>query len=307
MIRPDLSSISRRISPLSLARTQALLVTFLWSTSWVLIKWGLQEIPPLTFAGLRYSLAFVFLIPVLFFNRKTQTINKISIGDLLELALYGLVLYTLTQGAQFISLKYLPAITTSLVLSFTTFVVAILGSLLLNEKLRRLQWIGMLVYLAAVLLYFYPVQFPRQQGLGLVVALVGMLANAAGVLLGRRINRRQQLSAIEITVVSMGVGALFLDCIALMQNGIPQLDWQQWLIIFWLALINSAFAFVLWNHSQRILPASESSLINNTMLFQIAILAWLFLGETMNLRQIFALFMAIIAILLVQKRLPVRK
>ena len=31
----------------------ALLVTFLWSTSWVLIKLGLQNIPALTFAGLR--------------------------------------------------------------------------------------------------------------------------------------------------------------------------------------------------------------------------------------------------------------
>jgi len=35
---------------------QALFVTFLWSSSWVLIKFGLEEIPPLTFAGLRYGL-----------------------------------------------------------------------------------------------------------------------------------------------------------------------------------------------------------------------------------------------------------
>ncbi|HXV99759.1 MAG TPA: EamA family transporter, partial [Anaerolineae bacterium] len=42
---------------------QALLVTFLWSTSWVLIKFGLRDIPALTFAGLRYSLAFLCLLP----------------------------------------------------------------------------------------------------------------------------------------------------------------------------------------------------------------------------------------------------
>jgi drug/metabolite transporter (DMT)-like permease len=46
------------------AIAQALLVTFLWSTSWVLIKVGLSdlELPPLSFAGLRYLLAALILL-----------------------------------------------------------------------------------------------------------------------------------------------------------------------------------------------------------------------------------------------------
>ncbi|HLA42405.1 MAG TPA: EamA family transporter, partial [Aggregatilineales bacterium] len=43
---------------------QALFVTFLWSTSWVFIKFGLEDIPALTFAGLRYTLAFLCLLPL---------------------------------------------------------------------------------------------------------------------------------------------------------------------------------------------------------------------------------------------------
>jgi drug/metabolite transporter (DMT)-like permease len=39
----------------------ALLVTFLWSTSWVLIKVGLVDIPALPFAGLRYLFASIIL------------------------------------------------------------------------------------------------------------------------------------------------------------------------------------------------------------------------------------------------------
>ena len=42
---------------------QAFLVTVLWSTSWVVIKLGLKDVPALTFAGLRYSLAFICLLP----------------------------------------------------------------------------------------------------------------------------------------------------------------------------------------------------------------------------------------------------
>ncbi len=42
---------------------EALLVTFLWSTSWILMRIGLREIPALTFAGLRYTIAALVLLP----------------------------------------------------------------------------------------------------------------------------------------------------------------------------------------------------------------------------------------------------
>jgi drug/metabolite transporter (DMT)-like permease len=42
------------------------------------------------------------------------------------------------------------------------------------------------------------------------------------------------------------------------------------LIIGWLSVINTAFAFTLWNHTLRTLTAVESSVMNNTVLVQIA-------------------------------------
>ena len=44
----------------------------------------------------------------------------------------------------------------------------------------------------------------------------------------------------------------------------------------------------------------ESSLINNTMLVQIAILAWLFLGEPIGAREAVGLILAMLGVLLVQ-------
>ena len=54
---------------------------------------------------------------------------------------------------------------------------------------------------------------------------------------------------------------------------------RAWLIIGWLAIVNTALAFTLWNLSLRSLSAVESASINNTMLIQIALLASIFLGE----------------------------
>jgi drug/metabolite transporter (DMT)-like permease len=65
-------------------------------------------------------------------------------------------------------------------------------------------------------------------------------------------------------------------------------------------LVNTAFAFTLWNHTLRVLTAMESGIINNTMQIWIPILAVLFLGESLNARQVAGMTLALIGTLLVQ-------
>jgi len=109
-----------------IAILQALFVTFLWSTSWVLIKIGLNaNLPSLTFAGLRYTLAFLCLLPLVFFNQShLQSIKNLTKQNWLELFLLGVLFYAITQGAQFLSLSFLPATTLTLLLNLTTITVA---------------------------------------------------------------------------------------------------------------------------------------------------------------------------------------
>jgi len=68
----------------------------------------------------------------------------------------------------------------------------------------------------------------------------------------------------------------------------------------WLGLINSALAFTLWNKALQSLSALESNLINNTMLIQVAIMAFLFLGETLSPIQILGVTLVASGILLAQ-------
>src|SRR5690606_31255926 len=105
---------------------------------------------------------------------------------------------------------------------------------------------------------------------------------AAASLLGRRINRSGRLGPLEVTTVSMGVGSAALIGSALFLEGIPSLSLSEWLIVGWLAVVNTAFAFTLWNRTLRTLTAAESSVINNTMTIQIALLAHFFLGEILS-------------------------
>lgn len=279
---------------------QALFVTFLWSTSWVLIKFGLDDIPALTFAGLRYFVAFLVLLPFYFFSGQAQAMRRLTRRDLALLALLGLLYYTITQGSQFLGLSLLPATNFSVLLNGTALVVAVLGIYLLREYPTRRQWLGMGVFLAGVALFFFPFDFPPGAAVGYLVAAVHILATSLSSILGREVNRRHTVSPLTVTTVSMGIGATLLLGLGLAVEPAPRLDLRSGLLVLWLAVVNTALAFTLWNKTLRTLTATESSVINNTMLIQIAVLAWVFLGEALAPLQIIGLLVVAAGALLVQ-------
>jgi drug/metabolite transporter (DMT)-like permease len=290
---------------------QALFVTFLWSTSWILIKIGLQaELPPITFAGIRYTLAFLCLLPLVIFNKEhTQSIRGLPKRKWRELIVLGVVYYTITQGAQFVGLAFLPAATLTLLLNFSPIFIAIYSISSQHEKTSSVQWGGILLSIAGAMIYFLPLSIDGGQTVGLIAAFVGVTANAAASILGRRVNSQSRINPILVTTISMGVGGALMLIIGLAVQGIGTLTVQQWMIIGWLALVNTALAFTLWNKSLQTLTAVESSIINGTMLPQIAILAWLFLDEPLGSRQIIGLCFVGIGTLVVQlwRYLPITK
>lgn len=299
----DLLTLARRFSPRATAILEALFVTFIWSTSWVLIKIGLKDIPALTFAGLRYGLAFLCVLPLVVADpRHRARVRGLSRRSWSRLILLGLLFYAITQGAVFLGLMTLPAVTVSLLFNLTTIAVALLGIGWLQERPSALQWVGVAVSIGGVLLYFYPILLPAGQTVGLLAVSVGVLTNAVSAVLSRSINRAGELPPLVVTVVSLGVGAFVLVIAGWAFQGVPHLQLKDWLIIAWLAVVNTALAFTLWNHTLRTLAAVESSIINNTMLIQIAILAWVFLGERITLQQGIGMILAGLGALIVQLR-----
>ncbi len=292
-----------KLSPHLSAVLLALLVTFLWSTSFIIIKFGLKEIPPLVFAGLRYSIAFVVLLPFLLTSKNKDIVKNLTSKDWLNLTLLGILFYAFTQGTQFIGLSLLPAVTVSLWLNFTPLVVAVLAIFLIKEIPTVLQRFGVVLFIAGILTYFYPVSLCGDQTTGLIVMTIGVLANAASAVFGRSVNKKSHLNPIVITIISMGIGSIILLTIGISLHGLPIITTQNIIYLLWLAVVNTALAFTLWNFTLRTLTAMESSIINGTMLIQIGVLAWVFLGEDITVKEITGMLIAAIGAVLVQLKL----
>ncbi len=290
----------------TIAVFQALFVVFLWGTSWVFVKIGLHDIPPVTFAGLRYFLAFVCLLAVLLFNRSRVEIRNLTAQEWARFIILGVLLYAGTQGAVFVALTYLPAVTVNLLWSFTSVIIALLGVMLLAEHPSLLQWAGMFLAVVGSVIYFYPVEIPMNETIGFMVAALGVLANASATILGRNLNRAGRHNPLVVTVISMGVGSIILLGAGLTFEEAPRFTLQNWAIIFWLAIVNTAFAFTLWNHTLRTLAAMESGIINGTMLIWVAIFAVPFLKEQISAKELVGLVATSVGTLIVQLRSPLK-
>lgn len=286
----------------SMAVGIALFVTVLWSSSWVLIRWGLEGegLPPLTFAALRYAMASVFVVGwVLSREREAADPRTMGRGTILGLVCLGVVMYTLAQGAQFVAIDNQPAATTSLVLSLTPLLVAGLSVVSLHEIPSTRQLAGTVLVVMGAWLYF--AGDLGATAIGMIAAGVGLASNVGAALLGRHINRKEHLPPVVVTGYSMAVGSAFLIAIGMAVEGIPAISGRAWIIIGWLAVVNTALAFTLWNLSLRRLSAVESASINNTMLIQIAILAWFLLSEPLGTPELIGIALVTVGILLTQR------
>lgn len=217
-----------------------------------------------------------------------------------RIVLLGLFSYALTQSAQFFGLGLLPAVTVNLLLGLSSVVVALIGIKILHENLSWLQWLGVILSPVGAIIYFYPAQLPEGKTIAIAVVVLGLITGAVGTILSRDMARSDELTPLGMTTLSMGVGSIIMLSVGAATQGLPIIPLKSWAIIIWMAIVNTAFAFTLWNHTLRTLTAVESSMINNTLMVQVPILAIIFLGETITPRQIVGMIVTIAGVALVQ-------
>ncbi|QLG61601.1 DMT family transporter [Halorarum salinum] len=263
-----------------------LLVTFLWSSSYVLIDVGLRTLPPLSFAALRYGLAAAMLAVATVLRGQHRSLASASRVEWLRLLALGVLLYGVTQGGQFLALTSLRAAAVSLLLTATPAVVAAVAWPTLGERPTARTGVGVVTLVAGAVLYF---DAAPALGAGLLAGLLALAGNAGGAVVGRAANRDRTLPALAVTTVSMTVGALLLAATALATEPIPPLAPPEIGVVAWLAVVNTALAFWLWNVALRTLTAVEASVVNNTMLLQVAALGWLALGQSLSPLDLLAL------------------
>lgn len=282
-----------------LAIMEAILVTFLWSSSYIFVKIGLTQLSPLTLVALRYITASTIVVPLALLRKEAGLLREPE--NFLKLVFLGLSGFTIAQGLQCLGLFYLPAVSVTFTLNFTPVIVLILGVLFLQEYPTLSQLGGMgLVLLGAYLFFNAPLSADSLTGV--LITLLSGLGWATYLVASRLMFVRAKMNPLGLTAFSMGFGTIFLAVAAYSIEGLSSVSLQGWAIILWLGVVNTALAFFLWNHALVKLEAFEISILQNTMLVQIALMSWLLLGEHITVLKLISMTLVFVGALVVQVR-----
>jgi len=280
-------------------------VTFLWATSVVLIRVGLTEedAQPLGFAGVRFTLAAILLLPLALPRLRAVRVWTADRRSLLGVVIYGLLMFCVAQVGFYVALGDLSAATVGLLMGLAPVVTAVVTMRSRQERASLLQVLGIGVLIGGVLVYF-GVEPPAA---GLSVALLAGIAIPIVVGGSARLGRYLALDArrlyggpLGLTALAMTVGGVTTLTLAIVVEGMPAFSPRAWLLIVWLAAINTALAYTLWTQTQRTLRAVEASVLADLTVILIALLGWVALGEALDPLQIAGLLLAVTGVFLVQ-------
>jgi drug/metabolite transporter (DMT)-like permease len=277
---------------------ESALATIIWASSFVFVKIDLEYMGPLTIGGFRYFLAFLVLLP--FLVRKGRIRQPRSRGMWLRLFAIGISAYTLGNGALFLGLKYLPATTVSFLMSLSPLLILIGAAVWLKEIPTGWQVFGIIVSLLGSVLFF-SMGFQSGEPVGIMIVIVGLIGFMLFGVLGREIAKGKQLDTLTLTTIPLAIGGGFLLLIAFPLEGMPLLSTKSVGIVLWLAVVNTALAYVLYNHSLQILTALEMNMMLNLTPLGTALLAWWLLGERLGFVQIIGMVVMITGVIFVQR------
>ena len=270
----------------------------IWSSSYVLLKIGLGHLGPLTIAGLRYSFAFLILLPFIIRNRASSL--PLPTGIWFRLIGLGISAYVVGNGALVFALKYLPATIVSFLMSLLPLFMLFAGVVWLKEHPTRQQVLGLVLSLVGGGLFFWLGLRPGEPN-GIAIMATGLIGFTLFGIIGRDIAKRRRLDTLTLTALPLAVGGGVLMLIAVLLEGIPSVSPYSWAIVLWLAVVNTASAYLLYNHSLQVLTALEMTVMLSLSPLATAVLGWLLLDEVLVPIQIVGMVIVIIGVVLVQR------
>ena len=220
----------------------ALAVVFVWGTNFVVIRWGLDGLPPFLFATLRFT--FSALPWLLFIPRPTAPWRKMAaFGVLLGVGQFGLLFLAMRSSIS-------PGLA-SLVVQVQVFFTIGLSLLLMREHVRGYQLAGLLLALAGlgVIGLHLDAAVVTLAGLGMVLsaAFFWACANLVVKSLGPVNMLHFMVWSSVFAVPPLFALSWLLEGPQLMQSAVAQATPLVWASVLWQALGNTLFGYGLWN------------------------------------------------------------
>lgn len=236
-------------------------ICFIWGSTWLAIKLGLDGVPPLVGCGARFTVAGLLFL-LLIGSQKLSL--KLNAAHLRVVAVVGSLNFGLSYGCVYWSELTISSGLASVLFSAYPFFVALLAHYWFD--LETLTWKKMLGILAGsagmVVIYADQLHTSRNSLWGMLAVLIATFASSISLLYLKKYGR--DLPTLVLNFYSMLLGAALLLIGALiMERGEP-IRWslKNVAAIFYLALCGSVIAFTMYFYLLKHLKATQMSFVS---------------------------------------------
>lgn len=260
------------------------LAASIWGGMYVVSKYVLDFIPPLTLVWLRFIIAFVVLYFILKIAEKKKK-KKVTIRkkDWLLFAWIGFIGYFISITCQFIGTKLSDAHTGSLVTSATPAFMVIFAAIILKEKLTARRLLSTIIATIGVIIV---IGWDIEIGSYFIGTIILVGAAITWALLSIYVKiASAQFSSLVITTYAIFFSLFFITPFMiweLQSTSIETVNTYVILGVVYLGVVSTAGAFFLWNKGLELMDASIGSLFFFFQPIVGSLLGWLLLNETLS-------------------------
>ncbi|WP_442783517.1 DMT family transporter [Collimonas fungivorans] len=274
----------------------------LWSTGFVVAKFGLPYAPPLTFLLLRFAGVLLVLLPLVLLMRAPW-----PAGQVRHIALAGILLQGGYLAGVWCAIKLgMPAGVSALIVGMQPILTAFAAPLI-GESVRPRQWLGLLLGICGVgLVVAAKVSLIGLSWQSISLCLLALLSITLGTLYQKR--NCPQFDLRTGTIIQFAASIVVLLPFAIFYEHLgPSLDTVQWTPRFIGALLWSILAlsigaiFLLFALIRKSAATRVTSLLYLTPPTT-ALMAWLMFGEVFNLLGMAGMAVAILGVVFVMKK-----
>ena len=258
-----------------------LLTCLFWAGNFVVSKSLVEHASPITLTTLRWMIAVVCLVPLVWWKEKKILPPRNAILPLFLMGLTGVVLFNILQ---FLALEQTTATNVGLISTLNMITIAVCSAIFLKEKMNLLQIFSMIFSLFGVILVLSKGKIDYLLSLDFNTGDLWMIAAVCvwGIYTICSKWAMTKTSALMSTLYSAIFGLIVLLPLSIPDFTVSNINPSFLSSMLYTGVISTVVCMLLWNICVQKLGSTTSGVFLNFNPIFTAILAFLFLGEQLT-------------------------
>lgn len=275
-----------------------------WALAVILMRRIGETLPAFELNLFKNSLGMVLLVPTILLVNGLE-VPGYSLHELAVVFLSGVIGIAVADTWYLRALNLMGAGRAAIVASLFSPFVIILSMIFLAERMVPWQWLGVFLVISGVLMVTWRVHHssidPRDIKKGAIFGVAAMFMMALGIVMVKEsLEARPLLWTMELRLAGGVVGMLIYMWVKGQWQSVKGnfQSPQPWPGIIGASFLAAYLCLILWLAGYKLLDASVASILNETNVVFILVLAWLMLGEEITRRKLAGIVLTVAGVLI---------